>query len=160
MIDQFTYTLLKRILEFPWREDQFEYERLKKKYRSLYGGDDKSLNKLMSQLKALGYIDYNFEIDTGWHIKELTYTAIAEYEQAINESNKKSSIEYDNLTMQNQLLQRQLNSKEAEVQKLTITNLKLQNRSIRRQWFMLLIGIVAGFVTSNFGFFQKLFGSP
>lgn len=159
MIDEYTYTLLKRLLEFPcsWDNTKVEFGRFQQKYILEYGGNLKSLGQILTRHGRLGLIKIE---SPDIFIVENTYQAVAEYENWMAANERKSNIEFENLIMQNQLLQRQLHSKEAEIQKLTITNLKLQNRSFRLQWIMLVIGLIAGFVTSNFGFFQKLFGSP
>lgn len=157
MIDQFTYTLLKHLEELKDNNDRVNLDQFAHKFGSVYG-DYKAIGHYITQLRrAYGLIDID---GTKVVFIEKTYSSINEFETERVINQKRNEDEYQNILLQNQNLTRQLNSKSGEIERLTIENLTLQSRSIRRQWIFCVVGIIAGFVTANFGFFQKLFAGP
>jgi hypothetical protein len=153
MIDQYTYELLKRLHEFPcdWNKNELEYGGFEAKYHPIYGYGNE-LGKLYSKLKSLGYLDIpKHEMKIEILFTQKSFDAVEEYETAMHKNNQLSLVEEENIRLQNQQLhyQNKIKDKEIEIIDLTKQNLILQNKQLRNKFIYSIIGVIVGFILSN-----------
>lgn len=144
MIDQYTYDLLKRLYEFPckWDENQLEYGRFEAKYRAIYG-DTRDFATLYEKLFSLEYLKLDKE-KIQFYFTKNSFDAIKEYENTLNKNNWKAQLEDENLKLLNEQLRYQ-----NDIKDLNSENLRLQNKQFKNKLSYSIIGVVTGFVLTN-----------
>ena len=153
------------ILEYLEKHGKVMYPSIHSFYRNEMTQDD--FSKAMNPLGTYNLVSFDKDNEPYVEITEKGKNKLAEFRNERidfvnkkNQDNLKQQFEIENLNLQNENLKysKSTREKDEKISELTVRNLKLQNRQLKWNIFFIILGIVIGFITSNFSLILKFMG--